>query len=62
MVKSNVKTMPKTRRKVEVDPELLRKFLELVERSRETDRKVAETLADIRQYRKHLREAYGGRW
>lgn len=57
MVKSNVKSMSKTRRKIEVDPDLLRKFLELVERSRETDLKVAEDLAWLRQYRKRLQDA-----
>ena len=60
MVKSNVKTMPKPRRKIEVDhdhQDLLRRFLELRERSRETDRKFEETLADIRELRKQLRRA-----
>ena len=61
MVKSNVKTMPKTRRKVEVDRELLRRFLDLVERSRETDRKFAETLVDVRRYQERLRETYARR-
>ena len=56
MVKSNVKAMPKARRKVEVDPDLLRRFLDLVAEARETDRKAAEVLADIREYQKHLRE------
>jgi hypothetical protein len=56
--KSNVKTMPKQRRKIEVDQDhqdLLRRYLELRERSRETDRKFEETLADIRELRKQLR-------
>lgn len=57
VVKSNVKTMPKPRRKIEVDQDLLRRFLELRERSRETDRKFEETLADIRELRKQLRQA-----
>lgn len=56
VVKSNVKPMPKSRRKVEVDRDLLRRFVELLEQSRETDRKVAETLADIRLLRKQIRE------
>ena len=60
MVKSSVKTMPKPRRKFEVDhdhQDLLRRFLELRERSRETDRKFEETLADIRELRNQLRQA-----
>jgi hypothetical protein len=56
VVKSNVKPMPKSRRKVEVDRDLLRRFLELQRESRETDRKLAEVLADIRLLRKQIRE------
>jgi hypothetical protein len=48
--------MPKSRRKVEVDRDLLRRFLELQRESRETDRKLAEVLADIRLLRKQIRE------
>jgi len=50
--------MQKKRRKTEVDPELLRKFLDLLERAQETDRKTAEVLADVHRYRKYLRERY----
>lgn len=60
MVKSNVKTMPKPRRKIEVEhdhQDLLRRFLELRERFQETDRRYEETLADIRELRKQLRQA-----
>jgi hypothetical protein len=62
MVRSNGKTMPKTRRKIEVDPELLRRFLDLVERSRETDRKFAETVADVRQLQERLRASHVDRY
>lgn len=48
--------MPKTRRKVEVDPELLRKYLDLLERIRESDRKTATALADLEWVRKRIRE------
>jgi hypothetical protein len=58
VVKSNVKPMPKARRKVEVDPELRKKYLDLLERARETDRKTAELLADVNQFQKYLRERY----
>ena len=57
MVKSNVKTMSKPRRKIEVDQDLLRRFLELRERFQETDRKLEETLAKTRELRKQLRQA-----
>jgi hypothetical protein len=55
MVKSNLKPMPKTRRKVEVDRELLNKFLDLLERARESDKKNAEVLADVHRLQERLR-------
>lgn len=61
MVKSNLKPMPKTRRKVEVDPELLRRFLDLVERARESDKKNAEVLADVHRLQERLRELAASR-
>jgi len=54
--------MSKSRRKIEVDPELLRRFLDLLERAREGDRKTAEVLAEVRQYQMRLRESYAGGW
>ena len=43
MVKSNVRAMPK-RRKIEVDPELLKELEDLRRRMRESDRRVEATL------------------
>lgn len=57
MVKSNMKTMSKPRRKIDDHEDLLRRFLELRERFQETDRKLEETLAKTRELRKQLRRA-----
>ena len=59
MVKSNVQPMPKKRRKVEVDPELLKKFVDLLAEFRESDRKTAEVLANVNQLQAYLRKKYG---
>jgi len=60
MVKSNVQPMPK-RRKILVDPELLKELEDLERRSQETSRKTAEILAQAEQVRRRLREIYAGR-
>lgn len=60
MVKSNANPMPK-RRKVQVDPELLKALEDLERRSRESDRRAAEVLARVDQIQKRLREAYAAR-
>ncbi|MEX2556662.1 MAG: hypothetical protein WEB06_13680 [Actinomycetota bacterium] len=52
--------MPK-RRKVQVDPELLKALEDLERRSRESDRRAAEVLARVDQIQKRLREAYAAR-
>ncbi|MGH2728209.1 MAG: hypothetical protein ACRDKS_14670 [Actinomycetota bacterium] len=60
MVESNPSPMPK-RRKILVDPELLKELEDLERRSRETDRRTAEVLARVDRIQQQLREAYTGR-
>ena len=57
MVKSNPSAMPK-RRKIQVDPELLRELEDLERRMRETDREIAVTLERAHQLQKRLRATY----
>jgi hypothetical protein len=57
MVKSNVQPMPK-RRKIQVDPELLKELEELERRSQENARKSAEVLARSEEVRRRLRQMY----
>lgn len=50
--------MPK-RRKVKVDADLLRKYLDLCEEIRQDDRETERLLAKVDQLQNHLRERYG---
>jgi hypothetical protein len=54
MVKSNVRDMPK-RRKIEVDPELLKELEDLRRRMQETDRRIEATMARAEEARRKLR-------
>ena len=58
MVKSEARPMPK-RRKVLVDPELLKALEDLERRARESDRRTAEVVARAEQLLARLRERYG---
>jgi hypothetical protein len=49
--------MPK-RRKILVDPELLKKLEDLERRIRESDRRTAEVLAEADRVQRRLREIY----
>jgi hypothetical protein len=57
MVKSNVSSMPK-RRKIQVDPELLKQLADLERRMRETDREIEVTLAKAHELQQRLRATY----
>jgi len=57
MVKSNVSTMPK-RRKIQVDPELLRQLADLERRMRETDREIEAALHRANEVQRRLRARY----
>ena len=52
--------MPK-RRKIQVDPELLKALEDLERRSRETDRRTAALLVRLDQLQQRLREQYARR-
>jgi hypothetical protein len=56
MVKSNTRAMTKSR-KVQVDPELLKKLEDLDRRMRETDRKIEADFAEADEVLRMLREA-----
>ena len=60
MVKSNVSAMPK-RRKVQVDPELLKQLADLERRMRETDRHIEAALHRANEVQKRLRTRYQSR-
>lgn len=57
MVKSNVSAMPK-RRKVQIDPELLKQLADLERRMRQTDREIAVAIERAHQVQKRLRAIY----
>lgn len=57
MVKSVERAMPK-RRKIAVDPELLKEIEDLERRMRATDRRIAETMAMADHVQRRLREIY----
>ena len=54
MVKSDVRDMPK-RRKIEVDPELLKELEDLRRRMQETDRRIEATMERAEEARRKLR-------
>lgn len=60
MVKSDPKAMPK-RRKILVDPELLKEIEALERRIREDHVKNAEVRARVAETRRRLRRIYAGR-
>lgn len=60
MVKSNLSAMPK-RRKVEVDPQLLKEFEDLQRRMRETDREIDAALEMAHEVQRKLRKIIADR-
>jgi hypothetical protein len=58
MVKSSVSAMPK-RRKVEVDPQLLKEIEDLRRRMRETDREIEAAIQRAHETQLKLRKIYG---
>lgn len=61
MVKSNLGAMSK-RKKITVDPEILKKLEELDRRAEEDRKKNAEVLAWVDEIQRRLRRMYVGRW
>lgn len=57
MVKSNVSPMPK-RRKIQVDPELLKQLADLERRMRQTDREIEIAMARADEAQRKLRAIY----
>lgn len=57
MVKSNVSAMPK-RRKIQVDPELLKQIADLERRMRQTDREIEIAIARAEEAQRRLRAIY----
>jgi hypothetical protein len=57
MVKSNTTAMPK-RRKIQVDPELLKELEDLERRMRQTDREIEAVIARAHEVQQKLRAMY----
>lgn len=57
MVKSTASAMPK-RRKIQVDPELLKEIADLERRMRETDREIERTIQRGHEVQAKLRAIY----
>lgn len=58
MVKSNASAMPAKRRKVQVDPELLKELENLERRMRQTDREIERVLRKADEAQRQLRAIY----